>query len=603
MECHSLQSKLEPKGDHQRFLLVGNPNVGKSVIFSKLTGVEVESANYAGTTVSFTSGKWQYRGRQGDLIDVPGTYSLNSTSPAEQVAVDMLENEDADAVIVVLDATNLERNLFFALQIQYLSTSIPNKELPLIFALNMKDVADRQGIHIDVEKLQELLKAPVIPTVAVRHIGLPQLMEAAVKASDEHLAAREAGFETVEAEPWPTTDDQRWQMVGRIVQEVQQVEHRHSTRLEKIGDAAMKPFPGIPMAILILGLALGLVVGGGKGLRAAILLPLVHRVIVPFFDRIVSLFVTEGIVYNVLMGEYGILVKGIEWPFALILPYVFLFYVVLSIMEDSGYLPRLGVMVDGLLRKAGIQGGNIVPMIMGYGCAIPAILGTRASTSSKERIIVASMVALAVPCAAQTGAFISLLGDHSVFMLASVYGVSFLAIFITGMLLDRVIPGKSDPMLLEIPNLLVPDRQTLLKKIKLRTKHFMLEAEVPMMLGVGLAALLAETGALVQVGIVMSPLVEGWLGLPQEATLGLILGIIRRELAVLPLLELGLSSIQLFTGAIVALFYMPCLAVLGVLIKEFGIKIGLIIGGGTTLAALVLGGLFFQTATFITSLM
>ena len=603
MECHPLQTSLGSKKGDFRFLLMGNPNVGKSVIFSKLTGVEVESANYTGTTVSFTSGNWQYRGRNGDLIDVPGAYSLNAVSPAEKVAVDMLSCEDVDAVIVVLDATNLERNLFFALQIQQMITRLPQK-IPVVFALNMKDVAEQQGIYIDVQKLEQHLHAPVIPTVAIRNIGLPHVMETVIQSADTFKKNPDTYLsnQTTE-ESWPVTDDERWQQVGRIIQESQRVDHRHPTKLEKLGDAAMKPFPGIPLALLILILALGIVVGGGKGLRGAILLPLVHQVIVPIFVRIVSLFVTEGILYNVLVGEYGILVKGIEWPFALVLPYVFLFYIVLSIMEDSGYLPRLGIMMDGVLRKAGIQGGSIVPMIMGYGCAIPAILGTRASTSSKERVMVASMVTLAVPCAAQTGAFISLLGDHSIFMLVSVYMVSFIAIFLAGMLLNRVIPGKSDPMLLEIPNLLIPDRQTLLKKIKLRTKHFMLEAEIPMMLGVGLAALLAETGALIRVGAAMAPLVEGWLGLPQEATLGLILGIIRRELAVLPLLEMELTSIQLFTGAIVALFYMPCLAVLGILIKEFGMKLGLAIGGGTTVAALLLGGIFFQTSTWITRLL
>lgn len=611
MGCHQEQALLGPKTGDFRFLLMGNPNVGKSVVFSKLTGIDVDTANYTGTTVSFTSGKWQYRGRKGDMIDVPGTYSLNATSPAEQVAVDMVHNEDVDAIIVVLDATNLERNLYFALQIQHLSTSSPDKAVPVVFALNMKDVAERQGITIDVEKLSQHLKAPVIPTVAVRNVGLAPLMEAVVQAAETFSQNRS---ETVGAEKqedaaddevtqWPEHDDERWQWVGRTVQQVQQVEHRHPTWLERLGDASMRPFPGIPLALLVLTIALGIVVGGGKGLRSALLLPLVNGVIVPFFQRVVSIFVTEGVIYNVLVGEYGILVKGIEWPFALIFPYVFLFYIVLSFMEDSGYLPRLGVMVDGVMQKAGIQGGNIVPMIMGYGCAIPAILGTRAATSQKERIMVATMVALAVPCSAQTGAFIALLGDHSVFLLIGIYLISFAAIFLTGVVLDRMIPGKSDPMLLEIPNLLMPDRQTLLRKIKIRTKHFMMEAEVPMMMGVGLAALLAETGALVHVGGALSPLVEGWLGLPKEATLGLILGIIRRELAVLPLLELDLNYIQMFTGSLVALFYMPCLAVLGVLIKEFGIKVGAVIGVGTTVAALVLGGLFYQVATLISNVL
>nr|WP_282706868.1 nucleoside recognition domain-containing protein [Natroniella acetigena] len=395
------------------------------------------------------------------------------------------------------------------------------------------------------------------------------------------------------------TEDERWQAVGRIVEEVQEVEHRHPTFLEKLGDLAVKPVTGIPIACLVLLIALVIVVGGGKGLRAVFFLPFVDNIVVPFFRSIVSIFITEGLLFNVLVGEYGALVKGIEWPFALVLPYVFLFYIVLSFLEDSGYLPRVAVLLDSTLRKLGIQGGNIVPLIMGYGCAIPAILGTRANTSPKERLVTSSLVVLAVPCSAQAGAFVALLGDHSILALVLVYLISLAGLLLAGVILNKVIPGKSDPMLLEIPHLLLPDREALFKKIWLRTKSFMIEAEMPILLGVGFAALLVEAGLLESINSYLAPLTTGWLGLPTEATMGLMLGIIRRELAVLPLLELDLSTLQIVVGSVVALFYIPCISALGVLIKEFGVKIAITIGFVTTFIAIFAGGLINQVVSFI----
>ncbi len=578
MRCHAEDNQaLHDAEDKIKILLMGNPNVGKSVIFSKLTGREVLAANYSGTTVSFTRGTVNYQDKQATLIDVPGTYSLSASSEAEKVAVKLL-SEGAHVVVCVLDATNLERNLNLALWLK-------EHKIPIVFALNLFDVAKRRGIEINVKALQRELNAPVISTVAIRNIGLQELLEEAWKKADGAYAD---GIEV------SLSDDDYWQEVGRIVKKVQKVGHRHPTFLEKLGDLTLQPFPGIPIALLVLAASLGVVVGGGKGLRALILLPLINDLLVPLIRSFVSLFITEGLLFNVLVGEYGMLVKGFEWPFALILPYVFLFYVVLSILEDSGFLPRLGVLVDGVLRRLGVQGGNIIPIILGYGCAVPAVLGTRAATSHKERLIVTAVVALAVPCAAQTGAFVVLLGDQSLFALLFIYMLSFAAIVGAGVVMNRLIPGQAEPMLLEIPNLLKPDRNALFNKIWLRTRHFMLEAQVPMFLGIGFAALVAETGVLDYVSVYIEPLVVSWLGLPAEASLALMLGIVRRELAVLPLLELNLSTLQLIVGSIVALFYLPCLSVLAVLIKEFGAKIAVPLALFTIVFAFLAAGVFNQ---------
>lgn len=583
MSCHDNKNQDIDTDGKLKILLMGNPNVGKSVIFSKLTGVHVESSNFVGTTVDYTLGTINYRNRQGVIVDVPGTYSLEATSDAEQVAVGLLE-EGADVIICVLDATHLDRNLDLALKLKEYNT-------PVIYSLNLIDVAERHGIEIDCKKLEEELGAPVIPTVAIKNIGLRDLMEESIKLAGTKKEASEKMI-----------DEDRWKKAEDIVKKVQKVVPKEPSFMEKLENWTVQPWPGIPMAILVLLISLGVVVGGGKGLRSLILLPLVNNVIIPFFDMIVSAIIPAGVFRNLLVGEFGILRIGIEWPFALILPYVFLFYVVFSFLEDSGYLPRIGVLADGMLSKMGIQGGNIIPLMMGYGCAVPAILGTRAATTYKERLMVASLVAFAIPCASQTGAFIALLGDRSFLALIFVYLLSFLIMALVGIIMNKVIPGVGQPMLLEVPNLLLPDREAFFKKLKLRMKHFMFDAEGPMLIGIVIAAIVAETGILDSFSVYIEPLVEGWLGLPKEASLSLLLGIIRRELTVLPLLEMDLTTLQLLVGSVVALFYLPCLSVFGVIIEEFSLKIAIGIGIITIVSAFLFAGIINHIGLFILAL-
>lgn len=554
------------------FLLFGNPNVGKSVIFSKLTGKDVQTANYTGTTVSFTRGTMQLFSDEAELIDVPGIYSLSVESVAEQVAVDFLER-GADAIIFVLDATNIEQSL-------HLAYDLMKGDLPLIFVLNLTDVAERKGILIDVEALEEELGQRVIPTVAIRNIGLKRVM-AEIRT---HLHA-------TEPMPLPKRDVRP---IEDVVARVETFEEKEPTLLDKIGDWSMAPKTGVPIALLVMLVSFALVVGGGKALRSVLLLPLVNDVWTPLMEWLVGLFLADGTLKQMLVGEYGVLIKGVEWPFALILPYVFFFYIILSILEDSGYMPRLGALVDGILRRMGIQGSNIVPFMMGYGCAVPAIIGTRTSTSMKERLIVATVVSVAIPCASQTGAFVALLGDQSLALLIGIFLISMVFAFVAGVIVDKTLPGDQTPLLMEIPNLLVPERSTVVKKVKNRTKSFMVEAELPMLAGIAIAAVIVETGLMDSVAVWMEPLIETWLGLPKEASLALLLGFIRRELAVLPLLDLGLSTSQLFVGSIVALLYLPCLSVFGVLVKEFGVKIASTISVTTIVLALLIGGLVNQ---------
>lgn len=568
MDCHQPNTLSKRPKDIKRILLMGNPNVGKSVIFNRLTGLDVVTANYTGTTVSYHEGLIRHQGDQALLIDVPGIYGLNAQSKAEEVALSMLD-DGADLIICVLDATHLERNLHLAFDLQ-------EHDIPTIYVLNLSDVAKRKGINIDVNLLSKYLNSPVFETVAVKNIGIDAL--------------KKAVFINHPTTPALEIDD-RHQKSQEIADNVTQEHDVKMSFLEKLSEWCIKPKTGIPILFLVLMAALGIIVGGGKALRSLVLLPLVNNYYIPFITGLIENIVPESIIRNLLVGEFGVLIKVIEWPFALILPYVLLFYIVFSFLEDSGYLPRLGVLMDGIFRKIGLPGNNIIPFILGYGCAVPAILGTRASGSQRERIIVVSLIAIAVPCTAQTGAFITLLGDRSIFALIFVYFISFLTILLTGLLLNRVLKGKSRPLILEIPNLLMPDMRTLAKKIWIKLKHFIYEAQVPMFLGILLAALIVETGMIDAIGTFLEPLVVGWLDLPKEASLSLLLGVIRRELAVMPLLEMNLTTVQLITGSVVALFYLPCISVFVILVKEFRLRIALLIALSTFIMAFLFGGI------------
>ncbi|NLM11760.1 MAG: ferrous iron transporter B [Clostridiaceae bacterium] len=565
---------------------MGNPNVGKSVFFSDMTGIHVVSSNYAGTTVTYTEGTLKLGDATYTLIDVPGTYSLEATSEAEAVAISFLNSKPV-AVICVLDSTNLERNIKLGLELQ-------KYNVPIVYALNLVDVAKRHGYEINVGLLSQELGAPVIPTVAVKGEGINELKEA-LKGI---LNLSRSGCSNCSSCPGCKGNElDIWDRAKEIADRVRIKVDGELSFLDRLGRSMVKPWPGIPIALLVIILSLGAIVGGGKALRATLLLPLVNKVLVPFFKNLFTLIVPEGILLNVLIGEYGIFVIGFEWIIALIFPYVFLFYVVFSFLEDSGVLPRLSVLFDNIMRKMGVQGGSMITILMGYGCAVPAIIGSRTATTKKERLIISTVVCFAVPCISQTGALISLFAGFSPLLLILMLLLSFVIMITVSGILGRVLKGTVDPMVIEIPNLLMPNAKAYGKKLMLRMKHFLVEAEVPMLLSIVIAALLKETGLLNYIAIYLEPIVSGWLGLPREAVIALILGIVRREMAVAPLLAIeGLTALQAFVGGTVALLYLPCLSVFGILSKEFNTKVALAIGCSTVVTAFVVAGLINQIA-------
>ena len=618
--CHTVQQDEKVLKKQNKILLMGNPNVGKSVFFTELTGIHAVSSNYAGTTVSYMEGSFKAGKNEYTIIDVPGTYSLTPANEAEAVATNFMES-GAKALVCVLDASNLERNLRLALELRQCT-------IPTVYALNMIDVAARNGISINEKLLEQELGSPVVPAVAVKRQGIDEL----VKQLESALGSPERADGETCCGACPNkqhNQDDIWAKAREIVRRVSGKSAVKMSFADRLGENMIKPFPGIPIAFLALTLLIGVVVGGGRGLRAG-LIPLVDGLIVPFFrnvfERIFAFFIQEGghlcyrylywgaegfatavrtvtgsgydvscgaacVLLNISIGEYGIFVISFQWIIALILPYVFSFYLGISFLEDSGYLPRVSVLFDNIMRKLGVQGGSLIHVFLAFGCAVPAIIGSRTATTRKERLVIAAVICFAIPCISQIGALIALMSAFSWWMPLLMLLFALLLFVATALVAGKVIKGKVDPLILEVPNLLVPEPKAYFRKLMIRMKHFMVEAEIPMLAAVFFAAVLAGTGVLNLIAVYAQPVVSGWLGMPPEAVVALILGIVRREMSVAPLLALNLTYLQAFIAGVVSLMYLPCMSVFGVLAKEFKIRVAIVIFAGTVSLALFTGGL------------
>lgn len=570
--------------ENKSILLMGAPNVGKSVFFSKLTKIHVISSNYTGTTVTYMKGDYIIEDEKYTLVDVPGTYSLAATNEAEAIAVEFLET-NPDGVLFVLNAADLEGSIKLLLEVM-------KYNIPVVAALNLRDVASRQGREISVDSLQRELGIPVIPTVAVKGEGIADVNRAVLQ---KMKSGERNGFVTDST----SSNKDLWTKAKSIADKSTTYCSSKLSRIDQIGKAMLRPWPGIPLALFIMILSLGIVVGAGKALRTTLLLPLVNHGIVPIFEGIILPLNIPDVLKSILIGDYGIFRISFEWIIALVLPYVLLFQLVFAFLEDSGILPRLAVLFDSLMSKIGVQGGSLINIMLGFGCTVPAIIGTRNATTKKERLVVTSIVCFSIPCISQIGALVSLLGDYSFWLLVALFATGGVAFIVSAKVTSRLIPGNVTPMILEIPNLLLPERKAFLKKFKVRIRHFLVEAEGPMLLAVVIAAILAESGLLVSISNLLKPVVSGWLGLPEEASISLILGIIRREMSVAPLLNMNLAPLQMFVGAVVSLLYIPCMSVFAILAKEFNAKTAILITLGTVVNAIFVGGLINQVVSFV----
>jgi ferrous iron transport protein B len=559
----AMANRIFIKVQELTMLLAGNPNVGKSVVFSRLTGLDTISSNYPGTTVEFLEGTARMAGERFRVIDIPGAYSLKASSTADEVACRLLSERPAQITVLVADATNLERNLFFALQ-------VIARGAPTMLLLNKWDIAAMKGISIDVHDLSDRLGIPVVPFIAVTGEGL--------KDFDREVALllRSRDFQP---KPVPAGDDGKWALIGDICRSVQKVSHKHPTFLEKLADISISPSAGLPLALAGLAGAFWVIRLIGENLLGRPIDWAFRSIYLPFLLRTADSVSSSGFLRDMLigrgtdpLGSFGILTTGLYVPLVAVLPYLAAFYLVLGFLEDFGYLPRLAVLLDGLLHRLGLHGYGAIPLMLGLGCKVPAILAVRILETRKERMIAMALLLFLAPCLPQSAMILSLVGRFGMFYAAAAFGALLLAGLGAGMLLHRMLKGETPEIFVEIPPYHLPSAKVLLAKLWLRVREFLQESVPMIMAGVALVGLCDAAGAIQVVEKLFGPSLQTLLGLPPAVAPVVVLGFLRKDVAISMLVPYGLSAGQWVVGSVFLALYLPCLASFSVLVKETGVK-------------------------------
>ncbi|MEO0097372.1 MAG: ferrous iron transporter B [candidate division WOR-3 bacterium] len=544
----------------KKILLFGNPNVGKSVIFTRLTGTTVIVSNYPGTTVEYHQGDTRLNNEKVKVIDVPGIYSLTEpTNPAEEVAKEMLEKakeEGSFIVINVIDATNLERNLNLTLQ-------LIKEKVPMIIALNLCDEARHLGIEIDYKKLSQILDLLIFPTCAITGEGIKNLKEKLDKAKISDFQFKE---------------EERWQEIGRIIKEVQRISHRHHTFLERIEDFTIKPFTGLISAVIILFLTFLLVRLIGENLTNYLFDPLFNNLYLPNMIKLIEK-IKSPLIFDILIGKeieplksFGILNTGLYIPFVIVLPYLFAFYLILSILEDVGYLARLAIVFDGLGHRLGIHGYSLIPIILGFGCKVPAVMATRILERKKERILTTLLILLSSPCLPQTIMVIALLAPYGIKYLFLIFSLLIFLSLIATFILNRIFKGEVQEIFIEIPPYRLPYFSMVFRKLYFRTKLFIKEA-VPLIIGgIFFFGILDILKIIEFLKYFSEPIFQRFLSLPKEVAAVMITGFLRKDVGIALLAPFNLAPKQLVIASIFLIIYLPCLSTTLILIREFKIK-------------------------------
>ncbi len=659
MEIASPASQQDLKSVASKILaLVGNPNVGKSVIFGRLTGKYVTVSNYPGTTVDVSRGIGWFGGSQMQVVDTPGVLSLFPKSEDERVTRDLLLRERPEVVIQVADAKNLRRSLLITLELMELKT-------PMVLSLNMSDEARERGIEIDVERLSKILGVPVVETVGVTGEGIADLRRALAKASVPTIAVKylselqvvyeqlenllpsnvRTGTQTVPfaarrfvaqtlfygdgavwnaiGQHFPAHEtvknqcaefakktvksfvrpmsilamDTKQQKSGEIFAEVVSVSGAiKSSWAQKFGKLSMQPWPGYLIAVGVL-FALYEFVGVFAAQTLVNLLEkgLFAQILNPAVTKIVETVIPFKFFQEMIVGPYGLFTMALTYALALIFPIVTCFFLFFGFLEDSGYLPRLAVMLDRVFRVMGLNGKAVLPMILGLGCDTMATLTTRVLDTKKEKVIVALLLTLSVPCSAQLGAMLGMIAGLS-WKIFAIWLFTVVGTMVgIGWSAAKLLPGVRSPFVMEIPPIRVPQFKNLFRKVRARLLWYVREAVPMFLLGTFLLFISDKIGLLDLVKRACEPVVVHFLGLPQKATEAFIIGFLRRDYGAAGFFMLSqngiMSAEQITVALIVITLFMPCIAQFFVTIKERGLRTTLGIAAFVLSFSLGVGGL------------
>jgi len=630
--------------------LAGNANVGKSVIFNQLTGSHQTIGNWPGKTVEKASGTLSLTGYDITIVDLPGIYSLSTFSLEELVSREYIAQEKPDVIINVVGAPVLERNLFFTMQLLEMG-------IPMVVCLNQTDIARSKGLRIDSVRMSQLLGVPVVPTVAAKGQGVKELIETAIhmavspppcevlrmgddiEAAAEALAgmvaselpeldysarwvaikllegdaqikemaeARSAGvvataevlagqLEAVRRQPrFTVMASERYALAGRIAREAQRQEVAKPSLADRLDRFATHKVFGYVSAFSVVALLLLWTFTVGdflSGLLGGVL---------GFFQPVDPQ--VSGTLASILWnGVFGGFVAGVT----LVIPYVVPFYLMLAALEDSGILTRVAFMMDSAMHKMGLHGKAIIPIILGYGCNVPAIYATRIMGTRRERLLAAFAITFA-PCTARTIIILGLVAAFlGVWWALGLYVFLLLVMFVFVGLSAKVVPGELTGLIMEMHTFKIPSLAVVVKQTWARTKSLIYTVFPIYMVASAAVQGAYASGILTPMGNALSFLTVDWLGLPMIAGVLLIFGLARKELVLLmAVVLLGsdlaavLTPVQLIVLAFVSAIY-PCLATIGVLVKEFGWKANWTIMGANLAAALLLGGVLSRILALV----
>jgi len=623
-----------------RIALAGNANVGKSAIFNYLTGLHQHIANWPGKTVEKAEGTLFFKDCTIDIIDLPGIYSLSAFSIEELISREYITLEKPDVVINVVDTTVLERNLFFTIQLLELET-------PMVVALNQIDAAKEKGITIDHEKLGRLLGVSAIPTVAIKGTGVYEVLEEALQSIEVKPMPLQYGKEIEERIDkiksllngakleYPVRfaaikllegDDRMTELIEKINPAIVSSARMHASEIEKIhGEScsAVIASERYGVASKIAKECQKISTPGKPSLSERLDAVTTHWFL-GYAIMAVLLFSTFFLIFkfgntlSLLIGNFfaalkpagiesgtrqALLWEGLVGGFAagitLVLPYVLPFYLLLSLFEDSGYLPRIAFLLDRIMHKMGLHGKAIIPLIMGYGCNVPACFSCRIMETQRDRLISAFVITL-VPCTARTVVILALVGAFAGMKWAlALYLIDLLLIFALGRIAFKVLPGEATGLIMEMPHYRMPSIKVAMTQTWYRIKSILFIVFPYYIVGGLTLAVLHVAGALEIIGEILSPATVNWLGLPEIAGVLLISGIIRKELVVvMPAILYGTTNLaeiftpqQMIVLALVAMLYMPCAATIAALNKEFGYKKAAFIALFDTALAVFAGGI------------
>jgi ferrous iron transport protein B len=615
--CHGAPLVQTPEGA-RKIVLAGNPNVGKSLFFNAFTGLYVDVSNFPGTTVAVSSGVMD-----GDVVlDTPGIYGVSSFNDEETVARDIIT--EADVILNVVDAVHLERDLFLTVQ-------LIDMGLPLVVALNMMDEADARGMNIDAAALAARLGVEVVPTVAVSRKGFDTVREALACArpgvsdpvlQDRILSLLDRVGTPAEAllvlegdpyvaerhgiEPMGLRDEIYMGRRRRVNDTVAKVVVQRDRSLDlrtRLGHALMRPLTGLPVLALVLWIMYEIigvfvaqtVVGFTEG-------TIMQGYVEPALRSVIGSIAGAGVVFELLAGEFGVITMTITYVFGLLLPLVIGFYLLLSILEDSGYLPRIAALTDRMMTAIGLNGRAIIPIILGFGCITMATITTRILGNERERKIATALMAFAIPCSAQLGVIVALLAAAGGPGITLAYAAIMFVVFgLIGLGLAHYLPGTSTDLLIDLPPLRMPRPLNVLTKTYHKTVMFVREVALYFAVGALILGVMHLSGFLEAAQRWLAPVTETWLRLPQEAATAFIMGFVRRDFGAAGLYDLGLSGADILVALVTITLFVPCIASVLVIMKERGRTFTAFTWVGSVVLAFAVGGIIAQTISWLGS--